>query len=363
MKILLMGPMPPKYTGQAVAFSNVVRSLNNNKNIITVVNISEANTILKGLRTCLEIIKYVLFTKFEAVYFTCSRSFIGSIRDVLLLLLLRIRKSNVVNHLHGADFADFYDSQNRIYQSILTYSYKRVNMSIVLLDEMKNQFSCFPWMNICAIHNGYDSNFDSLPSIKETKDSIQLIYISNIMESKGIIYLLDAYYTFIKENKNLDIKLIIAGSPIGDYLSNEKQIAVKFLDKYNKIKAEYPTKIEYNGVIVGEEKINTLWESDIFILPTFYPTEAFPISIIEAMRAGNYIISTDHNYISNIISPLNGVLIKTRSEKAISDAIEQVVSDIKKMNALQNFNISIAQNQYTEELYTTKVLSCIFNNN
>ena len=361
MRILLMGPLPPKYTGQSVAFSSIVNALKrNNQNKCTVINLSGTDTILKGLILSFKIIWNMLFNKFDRVYFTCSRSFLGSIRDVVLLSFCRIRKILVVNHLHGADFKKFYNNQGFIYKKILSWGYDIVDTSIVLLDEMKEQFENFPNMKLKVVANGYSVLLDSLPKNKEDKDRIQLLYLSNIMHSKGIVELLEAVDILFMEYKNLNLNLIIAGLPIGDHVSDQKTIESLFYSTYNKIRENSNSKVEYSGVIYGEDKIQALWESDIFLLPTYYPTEAFPISILEAMRAGNYIISTKHNYIPNIVSERNGELIEPNSSKAIYEGILKAVKDKNVLRDIQNHNIGYAIDNYSEDIYISKVLNIIY---
>ena len=58
-----------------------------------------------------------------------------------------------------------------------------------------------------------------------------------------------------------------------------------FNEKYELLRSQFSTRICYLGVVKGNEKSQLLFESTMFILPSYYPAEAFPISIIEAMRA------------------------------------------------------------------------------
>ncbi|MEQ8808062.1 MAG: glycosyltransferase family 4 protein, partial [Imperialibacter sp.] len=65
-----------------------------------------------------------------------------------------------------------------------------------------------------------------------------------------------------------------------------------------------------------------LMEAHVFILPTYYPTECQPVSIIEAMNAGNAIISTFHAAIPEYVkTDVNGVLVEKMSPLQIRDAI------------------------------------------
>ena len=144
-----------------------------------------------------------------------------------------------------------------------------------------------------------------------------------------------------------------------DDFSSQEDIKKSFDNLYNLLKQKYPAQIEYKGVVSGDSKNRLLWNSDIFILPTYHPSEAFPISIIEAMRAGNYIISTLHNLIPKIVKEDNGTLIEPRSTNTIIQSISFVCSNIMQMREVQNHNIKCAIRNYQENKYIEQILSII----
>ena len=79
----------------------------------------------------------------------------------------------------------------------------------------------------------------------------------------------------------------------------------------------------------GEEKRKLLKECYIFALPTRYPNEGQPISILEAMGNGMFIITTDHAGIPDIVGTENGIILK--SDAKITD----LIGSIQKKNNLE----------------------------
>ncbi|MDR3061616.1 MAG: glycosyltransferase family 4 protein [Dysgonamonadaceae bacterium] len=348
-RILFMGPLTPPYTGQSVAFNAVVGHFGNEKS--KVIDISGKNTLLSGLVLCLKIVSTLLLNRFDLIYFTCSRSFAGSVRDVVMLFCARIRKVPVVNHLHGGDFKNFYEDIPLWYRRMIHWCYCGVRESIVLTEAMKGEFIDFPGMKLTVIPNSYSSDLDSCPTQKERNPDkpIEVLYLSNIMKMKGILLLMEAVdVTFSKYD---NFKLSIAGIPIGDRYCSESEISRLFFEQYERLSLLYPGRIRYLGAVSGENKIQLLWDSDVFVLPTFYPTEAFPISILEALRTGNYILTTDHRFIPSIVSNDNGRLVKPDSTVDLSQALSDIMEHPELLRKIANDNIRFAMNHFPENKY------------
>lgn len=362
-QILLMGPVGPPYTGQSVAFTTIVSSYkrrNDYRSII--VDISTKNGVFSGISLILKISRLLLINRIDVVYFTCSRSFLGSLRDIVLLFWTRVFKIKTVNHLHGGDFRMFYSNSRPLYKKILKWCYEKVDTSIVLINGMETLFSDFPQMKVKIVSNSYDSLLDNFPEEKkQISPVLKFLYLSNIMESKGILNLLDAFEDLLRVNKVC--YLSIAGDFISDYISSKDLIKAKFLLKYNELKQKYPDHIEYIGVVKGSEKYDLLWDSDIFILPTYHRTEAFPISILEALRTGNYIIATKHNFIPQIVTEKNGLLVQPNSVESLRIALESILDQEKDVILdIQNRNIKYAISSFREVEYINQVIKIIDEN-
>ena len=72
--------------------------------------------------------------------------------------------------------------------------------------------------------------------------------------------------------------------------------------------------VTYHGIVGGEQKRKLLKECYIFALPTRYPNEGQPISILEAMGNGMFIITTDHAGIPDIVEDgINGLIIQKKA--------------------------------------------------
>lgn len=346
-KFLLVGPIMPPVHGQSLAFTRFVESFEKKNFFLINTNQSYKNQklfkIFNGFIVLFLILFRVLLNRIYIVYFTCSRSFFGSIKDVMLINIANLRGVRIINHLHGSDFYDFLHNSPKWYQKILFKSYEKVETSIVLLDRMKQEFRDFDKMKVKVVPNFYDNELDSKLASK-SKDNIYLVYLSNITTSKGIFELISAFNRLSPKYPNLILN--IAGEFISDELMSFQNVKKKF---YKKIFSN--DKIKYLGNIYGENKIKLLQSSDIFVLPSYYKSEAFPISIIEAMSCGNVIITSNYKYLPDVINFKNGSIVEPRSIKNLVDEIEDFINNLKKLRQIQKYNIVTAKEKYSFDRY------------
>lgn len=344
--ILLVGPILPPVHGQSLAFTRFVESVENERKIVINTNLENKTKLRKVLDTFVTLFAIAfkaLFSRYDVVYFTCSRSFFGSIKDVVLINLVSLKGIRIVNHLHGSDFYEFLHSSPKWYQKIFFKSYEKVDTSIVLLDSMKLQFRDFKSMKVEVVPNFYDKELDE-KLVEKNESKTSLVYLSNIMSSKGVFELIDAFK--ILSYKYDDISLHIAGGFIGDEYISTADVEKKF---YEKIRTN--EKITYLGKIYGKDKVKLLQSSDVFVLPSYYKSEAFPISIIEAMACENAIVTTNYKYLPEVVSSENGILVEPKSVENLVEGIECLINDKKKLKQIQKHNKEEAQEKYSLDRY------------
>ena len=331
--ILLIGSLPPPITGQSISFSYLTNLTK--KNRFRIYNINKTSfKFFNYLDSCLFLPIYILFNQFDSIYFLGSRSKLGFLRQLPFLTIAILKRIKLINHLHGADFKEFYKKAGAL-KSIIEFVYDNVNTSIVLLEEMKDQFISFPKMKLEVVPNAVSKEFESL-AINFPKEK-RILFLSNIMASKGIIEFMTASKQLLKDDNS--IRIDIAGDFISDNYLPKNQIKKKFLDLFEGLKYDFPERICYHGTVSGIKKVDLLRSSSIFILPTYYPTEAFPISILEAMASGNAIITTKHNYLEKIISEKQGGTIKIKDSSQIVSLIKKLFSDQQKLQIIQKNNL------------------------
>lgn len=83
----------------------------------------------------------------------------------------------------------------------------------------------------------------------------------------------------------------------------------------------------YYGRKYGTDKEVFFNNADIFVFPTYYPNECFPLVLLEAMQHGLPCISTNEGSIPDIIQDgRTGLLVERRNSKDLAEKIAWMIN-------------------------------------
>ena len=348
-KVLLIGPLPPPITGQSMAFS-YLKILEKKEEAITIFNTQKFKIKLINYLFSVFVHPFkIIFSNYTTIYFIGSRSAVGFLRQLPFLVVAIFKNIRLINHLHGADFKQFYNNAGAL-KPLIKWVYDQVDTSILLIDQMSDQFDGFNKMKLVTVPNAIGLDFENL-ELKYPKSS-RILYLSNIMASKGIIDFLNAAKLLLAQNQT--VKIDIAGAFIGDHLCSKREVKATFFRLFDPLKASYPNRIDFHGTVSGQKKVNLFKTASIFVLPTYYPTEAFPIAILEAMACGNAIITTKHNYLEYVVPKACGEVIPIKDKNGIVENINRFFGDGTILNSIQRTNYKAAK-KYTLEAHLSSI--------
>ena len=120
--------------------------------------------------------------------------------------------------------------------------------------------------------------------------------------------------------------------------------------------------MEFNGVVIGKEKVDFLLDSDIFVFPSYYLFEGHPLVIIEAMAAGCPVISTNIASIpETVIHGENGFLVEPKASGKMAENIEILIKNGELRKKMGLRSRQIYEEKYTLETNIKNMIG-IFNN-
>lgn len=190
-------------------------------------------------------------------------------------------------------------------------------------------------------------NISIIPNLKELKilkekdlkftykEPIKVCTFSRVTKTKGIELAIEAIE---KINKNYN-KIIYSLDIFGQVSKDEK-------DWFDSLVNDFPTFIEYKGIISFEKTTEILKEYSFLLFPTYYKGEGFAGTIIDAMAAGVPIVASDWRYNSEIVKPEIGKLVENKNVDAIVNVLDDIYNNIEGLNELKKNCIKEAE-KYT----------------
>lgn len=298
-------------------------------------------------------------SKADLFYFTISQTKGGNLRDLVILKLLRKQHKKCLIHLHGGFYRNLVDENMGAWQKKANYkAISKVDGAIVLGSSLKWIFEgMLPDEKIYIVPNCVDDEY--LMSDEEFKEKIatinqrplkHVLYLSNFIRTKG--------YPEVLEMARLEKEK-------GGERCFHFDFAGKFFEKteedffWNYVKDNgLEDYITYHGIVSGDKKRELLKLCDIFALPTRYPNEGQPISILEAMGNGMMIVTTDHAGIPDIVEDgVNGIVM--RKETTVSSVFGELCAKVDVLNEYQEQNRKKIKNCYTQDQYV-QLMKAVF---
>jgi glycosyltransferase involved in cell wall biosynthesis len=346
-KIYIIGQFPPPVHGLSIALQTLVESSRIKKSYcLDYIDIKNNKKFVKHIYK-------IFYQNSDLYYFTISQSLLGNLRDMIILSVLLCKRKRVIIHYHGGFFRNLYIKMNYLQKNLNKLFLSKVDSMIVLSEGLKKLFIDIIPKNKIDVCENYisdsnlieESEFSLKNSMVKNKKKIDVLYLSNFIKSKGYMDVMECSKILQKE----PITFHFAGSFFTD---NDKEEFLKFI-KENKLHDN----VIYHGPVYGENKKNLLRNSNILVLPTYYPNEGQPISIIEAMGNGLTIITTDHAGIPDIVSERNGYIINPKSPKEISRSLLHLINDRERLVEFANTNRETVLGKYREEHYIERLIN------
>jgi glycosyltransferase involved in cell wall biosynthesis len=362
-KILFLLHLPPPVHGSSIVGQMIMNStLINNSFSCTYLNLLFSKEVhnsgkvsvrkaIKFIGLFTNLIRNILVLKPNVCYFALSTTGFSFFKDSLLAIILKLFKIQIVYHLHNKGVINY--QNNFIFNILYKIVFKKTDVIILshLLYKDIEKYVTPTRVHVCP--NGIQQNLINIKLKKnENVESTTILFLSNLIESKGVITLLEA--CSILAYKKIQFKCILVGSE-GDLSQNDIEQKIQQLNILQHVK--------YIGKKYGEEKTQIYLESDIFVLPTFYKNECFPLVILEAMSMKLPVISTFEGGIPDIIDDgKTGFLIVQKNPEKLAEKLELLIknSELRKEmgeNAREKFDNNYQVKHFEQRL--TQILSGI----
>lgn len=310
---MLIGTIPPPSGGDAIWAEHYLNFYRNQGEDIPLINTSligrralavdEHLFFIDEFKRCLNIWTSIIKTlrKFspEIVHMNINCSPLGTLRDLISAILVKINNRKLVLHCH-CNIEDQI-GKRKIYVVLLSLLFNQADGIIVL--NSKSYKYCKNMCNkkIKQIPNFISERFSDVEK-KISEEITTVLYAGHIRKTKGIDEILQTAKFFPH------YRFVLVGPITEDY---PQYMPKKMYDN-----------VYFTGGLSHDEVIKKMDEADVFLFPSY--TEGFSVALLEAMSRGLPCVATDVGANRDMIENYGGIIILQNDPIMIRDALDKM---------------------------------------
>ena len=349
IKILYFIQLPPPVHGVSTIndfiYHNALINENIDKHLVEIKFSNELTELRKTtfrkiihfFRILRQLKQSIKQTEPDYVYFSIMPVGKGFWRDILFVRQIRKQGVKIIYHLHNRGIEK--RAGNLIFRKLYQYIYQ--DSIIIHLSEslMRKEIG---GLNLRSSLTRVIPNGVPVVDLiqREKEDSItRILFLSNLFPDKGMFDLLQIMK--ILQDKRTDARLHI----VGEFMRNGyRKRFIKMIDRYGLNGSVY-----LKGPKFGDEKWKVYQDSDIFLFPTRFKQESFPLVVLEAMQFGLPVIASRIGAIPEIINHgKNGFTFDPSDHEGFAGVIMELIDQKEILH-----RVGMAGKQNFLENYTT----------
>jgi glycosyltransferase involved in cell wall biosynthesis len=357
MKILFILHFPPPVHGAAAVGLQIKESkIVNNAFTCHYINLGTSVTIDEiGVGKLIKVVRYfiiigkvlknVILNHPDLCYLTITSKGPSLYKDASIVFLLKLFGVKLIYHFHNKGVRKRQDKyfDNLIYRFVFKNSYV-ILLSGFLYPDIKKYV---PEDHVYYCHNGI-ADREIIHVEKENTTVVEILFLSNLIESKGVYVLLEACK--ILQDKELDFHCTFVGG-IGDI---SEQMFLSKLKELNLVEC-----VNYAGIKFGIEKDRVFANSDIFILPTF--NDCFPLVLLEAMQYSIPVISTFEGGIQDIVDDgVTGYIVQQKNVEELVEKLEILIKNSELRQQMGKAGRLKYETEFTSETFEQRIHEILF---
>jgi glycosyltransferase involved in cell wall biosynthesis len=271
---------------------------------------------IRGAAQTLRVLIAVARFRPDIVYLplTSSPSFLGFLRDSLLLAPGLACGKKVMVHLHNGSYA--YAEVTGVKRVLVRSVLSRVTMAVVLGDRLHGVFGpMIPRDRIACIPNGVDGGPFEVAKLRlrtrpRARGRARVLFVGLMHRGKGFRDLVEAI-PLVPE-----AEFVFAG----EWGSPSEEREVRHFLRERRLE----DRVQFAGVVTGDAKYDLFLSADVFVLPSYY--EGLPLVVLEALASGLPIVCTDCGALDSAVRDgWNGFFVPPAAPQAIAARLNELL--------------------------------------
>ncbi len=373
-RLLIAGPTPPPFAGVETFTQTVVMSpLIQERFALAFCNMRKPITNEQRGRLGLVNIRYNLAHLWQLrqlsrrlrpqlAYLPLSQNRPGFFRDSMLLWMCRPFSERIVFQVHGGAFDHFYRAQPAWFQAYVRAVFRRADAFLIGGERLRQQFQGLVASE--KFHAAAYGVHTLYPPRRRPSDddllTIRVLFMGHISFAKGAVDLVRAIPLILP---HLRVKLMVQMA--GEFIRKERNIT--FIPEHdNAPEAIERTVREHHlegivtflGVIRDEQKLQTLVDSDIFVLPSY--TEAIGLSVMEAMAARLPVVVTAAGALPDMLTEgVHCLFVQPGDPEGLARQLLRLIEDRSLRQRMGEANRRIIEERYNETAFLNRLAGAL----
>lgn len=308
--------------------------------------------IVPFIKLYFRVFNLLLKNRYDLCYMTINAKGVAFYKEMIVVLIVKMFKVKIIYHYHNKGIKESNGSSfNNVLYKFQFKNAKAILLSPLLYDDL-SMYLPLSRVSFCA--NGIVENkMNSRNQRNRLNNTIpKILFLSNMMETKGVYSLLDACALIHK--KGIEFTACFIGA--------ESDITVDDFNAYVK-KSNLQNKAYYLGKKYGEDKNDFFEDSNIFVFPTYYHNECFPLVLLEAMSFGLPCISTNEGAIPEIIDDgITGFIVPRNNATILASKVELLLLDKQLCERMGNASKEKFDKKYTLSVFEKNFVEILSKN-
>lgn len=314
----------------------------------------------------------------DIVYFTANAAGMPFYKDWLIVSALRnsLRKEAlkradgkegyIVVHYHNKGVST---RQNRFVDNMLYKSFFKGLKVILLADALYTDIQKYVKReNVLICGNGVPDICRAISrNVPENATCpLNILYLSNMMIEKGVYELLEACARLNALGMKFVCRFVGGWKDITEEAFQNKALTLG-LTVSTPSMPDQNAMVQALGPKYGAEKMECLKKASLFVFPTYYHNECFPLVLLEAMQCQLTCISTREAAIPEIIEDgKTGLIIEKNTDgkpsvEGLTHAISKMIDDCMLCYNMGQEGRKKYEHEYTLEVFERRITECLKN--
>lgn len=369
-RILFITPLPPPVHGSAMVSQYIKDSvLVQGEFECDFVNLSTsrkmdeigkggAKKLLRFIGSYFAVLWNLVCHRYDLCYLAITCYGVGFLKDAPFVLLCKLFGHKVLIHQHNKGMSNCVERWP--YRWLMPLVYRNTTVMLLSWYLYPDIEKAVKREQVVICPNGIPEtvsgerlmvsgdNVERGSVASSSSPTVNLLFLSNLIESKGVYVLLDA----CKLLKDKGLKFIC------NFVGGESKWINREIFEAEVHKRGLDEIVRYEGPKYGADKVKYWEKSDIFVLPTY--NETFGLVNIEAMQWKLPVVSTNEGGIPDIvINGKNGFVCERQDAVSLAEALEKLINNPKLRTQMGEAGYRIYKEKFTLEKFEERFVECV----